>query len=153
MTGVFTGNYIDFAEQSYGPMCDVFEISDWGCNKVERSGHAAILSPRLRHAKASSHSFKQDEAWPFHDWLNCLPLVGPGNSAPPIVVAVAVVRIVAAISVGVVTGVVAGIVTAIVVVANSIGVADYLQLLLNLRPIGGDSVVESSAAPDAISSS
>ena len=142
MARIFTGNYIDLAQQPYGPMCNVFEISDWGGNKVERSGHAAILSSGPRHAKASPHSFKRDEAYPFMIDLTCLTLVGPGNSAPPIVVAVGVVWIVAAIS--------AGVATTVVVVTSSIGVADYLQLTLNLRPIGRDSVVETSAAPDAV---
>jgi len=71
VTSILTRDYLNLAQQSYGPMSNVFEISDWGCNKVEGSGHAAILSSRLRHAKASSHSFSGTRL-SIHDWLNCL---------------------------------------------------------------------------------
>jgi hypothetical protein len=43
-------------------MGDVFEIADWSRNQVERSSHAAILSPWLRQAKAPPHRSQQDEA-------------------------------------------------------------------------------------------
>jgi hypothetical protein len=58
MARVFTGDYVNFAEQPYSPMSNVLEIADWSCDKVERSGHAAILSSGLGHAKASPHSFE-----------------------------------------------------------------------------------------------
>ena len=43
MTRVLTGNQINVAQNSQGPLRDVFQISDWGRDDVERAGHVSVF--------------------------------------------------------------------------------------------------------------
>src|SRR5438105_1831549 len=40
---VFAGNYLDIAQHAQRSLRDVFEISDWGGDNVERSGHVTRI--------------------------------------------------------------------------------------------------------------
>ena len=118
-------------------MCDVSEIADGGRDEIKGSRHVDIIKDKGPGAEPRPFvgltSGLQAE-------VRCGLIPREWNSAPPIVVTIVAIAIVA-----VVTAPIVVTVAAVATVSKTVDAADVAKLLLDLRPLGSSPAIK--AAP------